>query len=208
METSASAGLAGRFPAGLWLSQGTVALALGGFLLSGIASLPADEWVPPPRGIDRYEHIWKTSPFVAVAEVNPQAESLASRYAVTGFARVGASEVVFLLDRKGLVRFSLSKDQPKNGVELVSLQNSGDLKTLGATIRSGGEVGHCLRCESPRCQRASARAEPGGWRQAGPGGEKFRPAGSPRLRGGAEAHPDHQTQTDYVAVIPRSARKA
>ena len=140
METSASAGLAGRFPAGLWLSQGTVALALGGFLLSGIASLPADEWVPPPRGIDRYEHLWKTSPFVAVAEVNPQAESLASRYAVTGFARVGASEVVFLLDRKGLVRFSLSKDQPKNGVELVSLQNSGDLKTLGATIRSGGEV--------------------------------------------------------------------
>ncbi|MFZ4683300.1 MAG: hypothetical protein ACOYMS_12415 [Terrimicrobiaceae bacterium] len=145
MKPSETATFAGEIPPALWtgglFKPGMRALALAGLLLSGgTAALRADDWAPPQRGIERYEHIWKTSPFVAIAEVNPQSESLASRYAVTGFARVGANEVVFVLDRKGLTRFSLSKDQPKNGVELVSLQNSGDLKTLGATIRSGGEV--------------------------------------------------------------------
>lgn len=135
-------------------------------LSGGNAALMADEWVPPQRGIDRYAHIWKTSPFVAIAEVNPQSESLASRYAVTGFARVGESEVVFVLDRKGLTRFSLSKDQPKNGVELVSLQNSGDLKTLGATIRSGGEVA-VIACDVNAAAAGAQAAAPS--KEAGAG---------------------------------------
>lgn len=109
------------------------------FLLAAcFSAATAGEWTPAAREIARYEHIWKSAPFVAKAEAVPEADS--TRFAVTGFARVGEDEVIFLLDRKSLNRFSIAQSAPKNGVELISVQNAGDIKRLTAKIRSNGEV--------------------------------------------------------------------
>lgn len=104
------------------------------------ASLVAGDWAPVQHGIERYTHIWKSAPFTAASEVAAAGSPLAGRYAVTGFARVGGDEVVFLLDRKGLERFSVSKSRSSHGVELLALQETADLKDLKARIRVGGEI--------------------------------------------------------------------
>lgn len=99
----------------------------------------AGDWAPTERDIEHYEHIWKSAPFVAKAETSSQAESLVARFALTGFARVGDDEVIFLLDRKSLNRFSITRGAPRNGVELISVRGE-DIKTLAAKIRANGEV--------------------------------------------------------------------
>jgi hypothetical protein len=103
-------------------------------------ALHAGEWTPVQHSLERYEHIWKSSPFIAATEVTPQAESLAQRYAVTGFARIGDADVVFLFDRKSLSRLSVGTGSPAQGVELLEVMEAGDMASLRARIRVGGQV--------------------------------------------------------------------
>jgi hypothetical protein len=103
-------------------------------------ALCAGEWTPIQYPLDRYEHIWKSSPFIAATEVTPQGESIAQRYAVTGFGRIGSSDVVFLFDRKSLSRFSIEMGSPTQGVELIEVTKSEELSLLRARIRAEGQV--------------------------------------------------------------------
>lgn len=104
------------------------------------SELHAGEWSPVQYPLSRYEQIWKSSPFVAASEVSPQAESLAQRFAVTGFVRIGSSDVVFLFDRKSLSRFSIANGSPAQGVELVDVSETDDLALLRAKVRVEGQV--------------------------------------------------------------------
>lgn len=118
----------------------TIQLSLGAAAFFGGHACFAADWSPTPGDPERYEQIWKSSPFVAATAVTPQAESLAQRYTITGFARLGEREVVFIFDRKALSRFTISKDLPQNGVELISVKEGDSLKALNAKIRVGSEV--------------------------------------------------------------------
>lgn len=100
----------------------------------------AGTWEPVDYSLERYEHIWKSSPFVAATETAPKGGSIALRYSVTGFAQIGDTEMVFLFDRIGLSRFSVTKDTPENGVELLEVAEQTEVSPLGAKIRVNGEV--------------------------------------------------------------------
>lgn len=114
------------------------------FLLAiGIAS-PAfalDDFVPTVQDISRYEHIWKSSPFVSAAEPVQQSESLTNRMVLTGFAKINGSDVAFLFDRTDLRRFTVTKEKPWKNVELVSVDNRGRLKDSTVRIKIGSDVG-------------------------------------------------------------------
>lgn len=113
------------------------ALALAG----GLGFAHADDvWMPTQHELERYEHIWKAAPFIAATEVTPKGESIAQRFALTGFARLGESEVIFLFDRKSLSRFSVAKGSPQNGVELLAVAEKANINELGARIKAEGEV--------------------------------------------------------------------
>lgn len=118
-----------------------IALACRSLALCVLAGqMAARAGMPEDHEVVRYEVIWKASPFVAAAVVSPQAESIAQRYAITGFARMGEREVVFVFDRKALARFPIWKNEEQNGVELLSVTEGADAKGLGAQIRASGEV--------------------------------------------------------------------
>lgn len=108
-----------------------------GLLLQG---LHAGEWTPVQYPLERYEHIWKSAPFIAVTEVAPQGESLTQRYVVTGLVRVGKADVIFLFDRKTLRRFSVGTGAPSENVELVEVANCEELSSLRVRIRSNGQL--------------------------------------------------------------------
>jgi hypothetical protein len=108
-----------------------------GLFLQG---LHAGEWTPVQYPLERYEHVWKSAPFIAASEVTPQGESITQRYVVTGLARVGKANVVFLFDRKNLSRFSIGTGAPSENVELVEVSNSEELSLLRVRIKSQGQV--------------------------------------------------------------------
>lgn len=113
------------------------ALAVAG----GLGFAHADDtWMPTQHELERYEHIWKAAPFIAATEVTPKGESIAQRFALTGFARLGDSEVIFVFDRKSLSRFSVAKGSPQQGVELIAVAEKDNINELGARIKAEGEV--------------------------------------------------------------------
>jgi len=100
----------------------------------------AQETDSPERSLDRYMHIWTAKPFVAATVVSPQAESLAQRYAITGYGQFGGTDVVFILDRVSLNRFTISQGREENGVALLDVAEKDDATRLKAKIRIAGEV--------------------------------------------------------------------
>lgn len=114
------------------------ALTLGSAAIC-FADAPTGE-SSPERTLDRYTHIWTAKPFVAATVVTPQAESLVQRFAITGYAHFGGSDVVFLLDRTTLNRFTVTEQKSANGVDLLSVVEKADAGKLKARIRVGGEV--------------------------------------------------------------------
>lgn len=108
-------------------------------LFSG-AMARAQVALPQEHAIERYAAIWQKAPFVAATDVSPAAESIARRFAVTGFARVGGNDVIFVFDRKGLGRFTVAKGMPGNGVELLEVTEGLQPKDLKAKIRAEGET--------------------------------------------------------------------
>jgi hypothetical protein len=104
------------------------------------AADPAASDGPTERSLDRYTHIWTAKPFVAATVVTPQAESVVQRYAITGYAQFGGSDVLFLLDRTTLSRFTVTEQKPDSGVELLAVTEKDDANHLKARIRAGGEV--------------------------------------------------------------------
>lgn len=97
-----------------------------------------NEPLPEPRPLDRYEKIWTVSPFVAVTDLSGQVDDLTGRFVLTGFARFGEKDVVFLFDRTTLERFMLTPDQPRQGLELERIDQAADLKSARVVLRSGG----------------------------------------------------------------------
>lgn len=123
-------------------STSAVILAL---LTCGLASVghmdAADEVTgPSERSLERYTHIWTAKPFVAATVVTPQAESLAQRYAITGYGSFGGNDVIFILDRVSLSRFTITDQREENGVALLDVTEKDDANRLKARIRIGGEV--------------------------------------------------------------------
>lgn len=121
------------------------AALLGGWAFcSLLGSLPAD--IPSgPTDISRYQKIWDISPFVAVTDLSGQADDMAGRFSLTGFARMGEKDVVFVFDRTTLERFTLTVGETRSGVALQNLQHNGDLRSVRATLAIGGrtlEIGY------------------------------------------------------------------
>lgn len=114
----------------------------------GFAAIPlhglcaADVFPAPPASIDRYEHIWKSAPFVVATEVVKGPEPLSARFAVTGFAIIAGEPVAFLLDRSQLKSYPISKSKPNGDVQVVAINNPSDLRDLQVTIRAGAETGN------------------------------------------------------------------
>lgn len=99
---------------------------------------------PQDYPVDRYSHIWTSSPFVAATETVAESQPLAARFKLNGIAKINGEDIVFLLDRTAIKEFSIRKSKPNpefSQVELVSVENGGTTESMKVRIKSGGEVG-------------------------------------------------------------------
>jgi hypothetical protein len=117
-----------------------LALLTLGVAAEAHADDPAVPANPERRSLDRYSHIWTAKPFVAATVVTPQAESIVQRYAITGYAKFAGSDMVFILDRVSLGRFTITANKPQNGVELLEVTENTRADRLRARVRAAGEV--------------------------------------------------------------------
>jgi len=115
-----------------------LAFCIPGIILASASVSAESDLLLEPRDISRYETIWTRSPFVAVTDLSGQVDDLAGRFVLTGFARMGEQDVIFLFDRTSLERFKLTPGETRQGIALQSLQHEGDLKSVRATVASGG----------------------------------------------------------------------
>ena len=103
-----------------------------------------DSFAPPKYDIQRYEHIWKRSPFIVESVAVADSPGLASKYSLMGVAMVGDKSVAFLLDKNSAdpnqSRITLSQEHPSQeqlskGLQLVSVSLSSNPSATSA-VRS------------------------------------------------------------------------
>jgi len=107
-----------------------------------------DTFAPPTYDIQRYEHIWKRSPFIVESVAVADSPGLASKYSLMGVATVGNKSVAFLLDKNSAdpnqSRITLTQDHPSQeqlskGLQLVSVNLSDNPSVTSAIIRQGSD---------------------------------------------------------------------
>ncbi|HVE16632.1 MAG TPA: hypothetical protein VNB29_07835 [Chthoniobacterales bacterium] len=123
-------------------------LALG-FLMACRVSFAADAdtetFAPKTYGVDRYQHIWKRSPFIVETVAAVQSPGLASKYGLVGIASLGKSPVVFLWDKnesdpaKSRFMVSQAKADTIHNIEVVSVAVDKDPRKSTATIKQGAD---------------------------------------------------------------------
>lgn len=107
-----------------------------------------ETFAPPTYDIQRYEHIWKRSPFIVESVAVADSPGLAAKYSLMGVATVGNKSVAFLLDKNSAdpnqSRITLTQDHPSQeqlskGLQLVSVNLSNNPSVNSAVIRQGSD---------------------------------------------------------------------
>ena len=118
--------------------------ARAGLLLAVLAfggRLDAAESSPVPDAypVDRYEPIWKRSPFTLSSAVDDSGAA-SQQLALTGLLRINNEAYASVLDKQTKQRFLVSKEPDPQGLSLVSFQNPDDPSTLVVTLQRGSET--------------------------------------------------------------------
>jgi hypothetical protein len=114
------------------------------------ADAGAQAFAPKIYGLDRYQHIWKRSPFIVETAAVVQSPGLATKYGLVGIAWLNNLPVVFLWDKSepspDKSRFMVSRAKPDaiRGIELISTSMDKDLRKSSAVIKQGAEQASLL----------------------------------------------------------------
>lgn len=114
--------------------------ALALFLL--VSSPPAwcADVVPKACPPERYESLWKHSPFTLSSVEDAAPAGMASHLALVGAAKVGAIPYAIILDKQSQERSLVSLKPNDKGMSLTSLQIDSDFGKTMATLQLGGET--------------------------------------------------------------------
>jgi len=113
-------------------------LVLGlSFLLPGMSR--AENVVPKTYSENRYELIWKKSPFSlpSVAEENP--DGFAANLTLAGITKFNDQYVAIVLDKSTQKRSMVTAKPNSDGLALVEAQTSKDLKEVSVVVQKNGE---------------------------------------------------------------------
>ncbi len=104
----------------------------------------ADEIVPAPFPLSRYEDLWKKSPFQLESTAPPvESAGLAQRYALTGIAEISGEPIAFVMERATQQRMMVRKNGGGSSdlslVQVDVADKKYDESTV--TLRQGAEVG-------------------------------------------------------------------
>ncbi len=109
------------------------------------ADAGAEKFAPETYPIDRYQQIWKRSPFIKETESVTQSAGLATKYGLVGMSSLNKLPIVFLWDKNEAdavkSRFMVSKAKPDaaHNIELISVTMDKDPRKSTAIIKQGAE---------------------------------------------------------------------
>lgn len=119
-------------------------LCLWACLLLGFASqLPAGN-LPEGYTAQRYESLWKRSPFSlsSISDEQTQVSGMAERYSLGGAFSVGDKDYIFVVNRANPTERTLvSKTPNAQGLSLEVISYDSDPTKMTATIKQGEESG-------------------------------------------------------------------
>jgi hypothetical protein len=176
----------------------------------------ADEIVPAPFPLSRYEDLWKKSPFQLESTAPPvESAGLAQRYALTGIAEISGEPIAFVMERATQQRMMVRKNGGGSSdlslVQVDVADKKYDESTV--TLRQGAEVG-VVKFDAgpamPAPTMASPMAQTGRPPQVQPGRPAMQVPGvpasppQPQIPGqpGATAAVPGQTAPGVVPPVP------
>lgn len=140
-----------------------------------LAGAAAEEALPKEVGVDRYESLWRRSPFDLPSSDSATGPVPSQGLYLSGVMRVGEEEFVTIVDRATEQTFLVGREANAQGWSLVTMQRSDDATKVSATVRRGDEA-ISVRFDSTRVL-ASAGLPLGG---AGTGTAGIAPDATPR----------------------------
>ncbi len=96
---------------------------------------------PPSHPLDRYNILWERSPFSARTVVAMETRSFADEYALAATAKIGEDFLVTLINKTTGERILVDRLESPQGLRVVSISDSGDIRTTAVTLAKGNEQG-------------------------------------------------------------------
>lgn len=115
--------------------------------------------IPQGYSLDRYEPLWKKSPFT-LSSVSEEVQSgFAQNLTLTGILKIGERNYVSVLDKETKQRFFLSSEPGEQGIQVEKLEVGNELKDVMVTLKKGAEVS-TLGYDMAFLKQAQAEAAP------------------------------------------------
>ncbi len=113
---------------------------LGGYWVS-FSVCGGEAVIPEAYPIERYEPVWKKSPFTlsSVADAGPTG-GLSDKFKLTGMLIIGEEPYVSIYDTENKERFLISRQVNAQGIKLETVQAGDDLTKVVANLSKGGET--------------------------------------------------------------------
>ncbi len=108
--------------------------------LSPIFCQAEDAVIPRGYSPDRYEPLWKKSPFTLSSVAEEVQGGFARNLALTGILKIGQKNYVSVFDKESKQRFFLSSEPGAEGIQVEKLETGNELKDVVVTLKKGGEV--------------------------------------------------------------------
>jgi len=96
--------------------------------------------VPEGYSAERYEAMWRRSPFTLSSVTEEPVAGFAEQLSLSSIMMVGDEPHVSILNKQTQKRFSVSPGKPSDGIEIVSVTSPSSPREAEALIRKGVET--------------------------------------------------------------------
>lgn len=136
-----------------------------------LASFPCftqaeDEAIPRPYPPERYESIWKKSPFTLSSAAPETVAGFAENLMLVGVVKIGGESYVAVLNKATQKRELISRKPNPQGIFLARLESGDEMDKVAATLQKGTETS-VMRYDTAFLKSFAAKPAPG---EANPGG--------------------------------------
>jgi hypothetical protein len=125
-----------------WIRSGRISSAcLCGFLaLSPCSAQTEGEAIPQPYPTDRYEPIWKKSPFTLSSTAPEAVAGFAENLALAGVVKINGESYVAVINKATQKRELISSKPNPQGIFLAKLESGEEMDKVAVTLQKGDEI--------------------------------------------------------------------
>jgi hypothetical protein len=115
--------------------------------------------IPVAYGQERYEPLWKKSPFTLSSANELVPGGFAEKLALVGLVQIGDKQFASILNRDSKERFFVSSEANKEGIVLEKMEIGSEMKDVVVTLKKGSEIS-TLRYDQEFIKQSQMQAAP------------------------------------------------